>query len=360
MFCTNCGARQNDDAKFCTNCGATLTPVEPVKPAPAPIPNDTGWKGNGAVPGGERVQIQQDMPQKKHGKAGLVVAVIVIFLALVGVGVGAFLTKGFGLLGVMPKGSMNDYSWGELSKISDEIAACESDEAALQVAQSYNLVGTDGQLDGTQTKSFTLTDGTPAEAVIIGFRHDDRTDGGKAGITFMFRGCVATHAMNVERTNAGGWEQSEMRSYLNNDVMDRLPDDLRNGIVAVDKSTNNAGESTSADCVTVTSDSLWLLSNVEVVGEMDAADYKGMKESTADINNAEGNQYLLFKNWGPMPTGTSETMVKSDPDGAAVGWWLRTALPTTDDAFLAFSDSGKARVNGISDELYGVSPCFSL
>ena len=166
--------------------------------------------------------------------------------------------------------------------------------------------------------------------------------------------------MNAERTNAGGWEQSEMRSYLNNDVMGRLPEDLRNSIVAVDKSTNNAGESASADCVTVTSDSLWLLSNVEVVGEMDAADYKGMKESTADINNAEGSQYLLFKNWGPTPTGTSETMVKSDSDGAAVGWWLRTALPTTDDAFLAFSDTGKARVNGISDEMYGVSPCFCL
>ena len=31
-FCTNCGAKLADDAKFCTECGATVEPLpsEPV------------------------------------------------------------------------------------------------------------------------------------------------------------------------------------------------------------------------------------------------------------------------------------------------------------------------------------------
>ncbi len=35
MFCSRCGARNDDDAKFCEKCGADLTTM-PRPPAPAP------------------------------------------------------------------------------------------------------------------------------------------------------------------------------------------------------------------------------------------------------------------------------------------------------------------------------------
>ncbi len=42
MFCTQCGAQQEDNARFCTVCGAALqqaepTPVAVEQPAPAPV-----------------------------------------------------------------------------------------------------------------------------------------------------------------------------------------------------------------------------------------------------------------------------------------------------------------------------------
>lgn len=359
MFCTNCGARQNDDAKFCTNCGATLTPLEPVKPAPAPAPNDAGRVEGGSASSGERAQRQQSMPQKKRGGVGRVVAIVVILLALAGVGAGAFLTKGFGLLGVIPKGSVNDYSWSELSRISEEIAACESDEAALQVAQSYNLVDVNGQLDGTQAKRFELTDGTPAEAVIIGFRHDDRTDGGKAGITFMLMDCVSTHVMNADRTNAGGWEQSEMRSYVNTELASLLPNDLREQIVSVKKLTDNVGRTDSLDSVTVTSDIMWLLSNSEVVGSMMPEDFDESTRYVVDINNAEGAQYQLFRTINVDRLGTTEALRKSI-DGSPVTWWLRSPYPSSEEGFMAIGSTGKARSGGNSDNVFGVAPGFCL
>ena len=358
MFCTNCGAKQDDGARFCTNCGAVLTPLTgesapsiqenrsaPASSAPvydAPLTQSADDLAQESVSDSgprKKKRTTKRTPKKKRGRIGRVVTMTLVVLAIAGACIAAFLTKGFGLFGVTPKASANDYSWTELSRISSEIAACESDEAALQMAQSYNLLNA---------------------AVIIGFRHDDKTEGGKAGISFMVKNCVSTHAMNAEATNAGGWEQSDMRSYLNDEFINRLPDDLRSVVVAVDKSTNNIGKTTSPDCVTKTSDSLWLLSNVEVVGEMDPVNYRGMKTSTAEINNIEGGQYQLFQYWSPAPTGISETMIKSGVDGEAIGWWLRTALPTSDDVFLAFDDAGKARVNGISNEMYGVSPCFCL
>lgn len=348
MFCTNCGARQNDDAKFCTNCGATLTPLEPVKPAPAPAPNDAGRVEGGSASSGERVQRQQSMPQKKRGGVGRVVAIVVILLALAGVGAGAFLTKGFGLLGVIPKGSVNDYSWSELSRISEEIVACESDEAALQVAQSYNLVGTDGQLDGTQTKSFMLTDGTPAEAAIIGFRHDDRTDGGKAGITFVLKGCITVHAMNAETTNVGGWEQSEMRAYLNNDMLARLPEDLCGAVAAVDKSTNNLGGDGVARSVTKTSDSLWLLSTTEVFGSED--------------EETEGSQYALYSSIGSddvRPDALVKDIANEGEETRSMTWWLRSPTQGTDSQFDAINSKGSLQ-GGDSQHALGVVFGFCL
>lgn len=348
MFCTNCGVRQNDDAKFCTNCGATLTPAEPAKPAPAPAPDDMSRVQGGPVSSDERIQRQHGIPQKKRGGVGRVVAIVVILFALAGVGVAAFLTKGFGLLGVMPKGSMNDYSWSELAKISEEIAACESDEAALQVARGYNLVGTDGRLDGTQAKSFTLTDGTPAEAVIIGFRHDDRTDGGKAGITFVLKGCIAVHAMNAETTNVGGWEQSEMRAFLNNDMLARLPEELRSAVTAADKSTNNLGGNGVAQSVTRTSDSLWLLSTTEVFG--------------SEGEETEGSQYALYRSNGSddaHPDILVKNIANEGEEARPMTWWLRSPTRGTDSQFYAINSKGSLQ-GGDSQHALGVVFGFCL
>lgn len=115
--------------------------------------------------------------------------------------------------------SVDDYSWEELSEISEEISKEATEEDAIEVAKKYNLVNSDGELDGTQTKTVQLTDGTTATVQIAGFLHDDKADGGKAGVTFIFKDCIGEHDMNSSNTNAGGWEASQMRSYLNSDAL---------------------------------------------------------------------------------------------------------------------------------------------
>ena len=254
-------------------------------------------------------------PKKNGAKIGAVAAVVVVLVVLVA----GFATNWFGLAGVQPKeavggcpassqntegqqgadatvqgaaeqqgdaaagdaqggsqgaagaavkSAVEAYTWDELSQISAEIGAAGDEAAAIEVAKKYNLCTPEGKLDGTQVKSVTLADGTQTTVQIVGFAHDDKTSGGKAGITFIFGDCVGEAPMNPTDTNAGGWEASQMRGYLNSDVMTLLPEDLKSAIVPVDKLTNNVGKTQDISAVTATSDSLWLFSLAELAGQV--------------------------------------------------------------------------------------------
>lgn len=76
--------------------------------------------------------------------------------------------------------------------------------------------------------------------------------------------------MNSTDTNAGGWEASQMRAYLNGDWRTQLPQDLDAVIVPVDKLSNNVGETDAVSAVTTTSDALWLFSLSELAGAVPA------------------------------------------------------------------------------------------
>ena len=96
------------------------------------------------------------------------------------------------------KSAVEAYTWDELSQISAEIGAAGDEAAAIEVAKKYNLCTPEGKLDGTQVKSVTLADGTQTTVQIVGFAHDDKTSGGKAGITFIFGDCVGEAPMNSD------------------------------------------------------------------------------------------------------------------------------------------------------------------
>lgn len=199
-----------------------------------------------------------------------------------------------------------------------------TDSQALALAEHYQLVNSDGRLDGTQTKSFTLTDGTRCTAQILGFRHDDLSDGsGKAGISWLFTDIVATHQWNPTNSNSGGWKASSLRAYMNGELYNLLPAELKAAIKPVDKFTNNVGVTPNvADSasITKTSDRLWALAVVEAWGYGD--DYP--------LYNAEGSQYQLYED-AKIVAGSDEdhdgggvhSALRKSGSGTSV-WWLRT------------------------------------
>lgn len=233
--------------------------------------------------------------------------------------------------------SVDDYSWEELSEISEEISKEATEEDAIEVAKKYNLVNSDGELDGTQTKTVQLTDGATATVQIAGFLHDDKTDGGKAGITFIFKDAIAEHDMNpkrnlsggpgrasaIARSNAGGWEGSAMRAWLSTEGLSMLPPDLADRIVAVDKKTNNVGETADVSSVTTTSDKFWLFSRTEVYGvDKDSYNY--------EICSAEGAEYKLFRDCNVGLNRDYQFLEDGFNVPESMGyWWLRSPNPSS-------------------------------
>lgn len=151
-------------------------------------------------------------------------------------------------------------------------------------------------------KDITLSDGETITLQIYDFLHDDKPDGTKAPLTIGMKHLMAAKAeMNNTNTNAGGWEESQMRTVTLPGILQKLPSELQAVICEVIKKTYAGNQST--DIVT-TADMLFLLSDVEVGAEFDAE---------------VGKNYSIF----PV-TGGGRIKKLSNGSGKAYDWWLRS------------------------------------
>ena len=164
-----------------------------------------------------------------------------------------------------------------------------------------------------------------ADVEIIGHNHDNLSDGsGKAPLTFF---CVdlpqILHRMNEDSINDGGWQTSEMREFINVDLFNSLPSELRSIIKPVYKISD--GGSTNKTLVT-TIDSCWLASYDEV----------GL---TPGNNNLSG-QGELYSSIFSSDKNSRKKYITDDT--ATGGWWLRTSYYSlnSDSMFWRVTNSG--------------------
>ena len=167
--------------------------------------------------------------------------------------------------------------------------------------------------------SAKLTNGKTLEYRIVGINHDDLADGsGKAGLTFEATNTVlGAQRMNATQTNAGGWEQSELRSRVNSgDLWSLLPSELQSKVKTVKKMTDNKGGGT-AGTPSATADKVFLLSTTEVYGNL----------------QSDGAQYEYYKSKG---------VTTSSYSGASSGGnhWTRSVYPYYSTNFRCVFNSG--------------------
>ena len=395
MFCTNCGAQIPDGVKFCTNCGTPVRSsgqgrrtVESATPGPdatvvAPRPQpDPAAPTRVAAPAPAVPRRHDEHPTAPAGAGGgmTVLAVVLAILAVCAVvACAGVMTGWFGLAGPAGEESdsavaldepgekdekdekderpevrsaVADYSWGELSQISALISAAGDDASALEVAKEYHLCSADGRLDGTQAKSLTLADGTTVTMQVAGFNHDDRADGtGTAGITFVSRGTVGTRQMNSSDTTAGGWRDSGLRSWMNSELLGRLPSEVSDVVVPVSKLTNSVGETTDVSAVVATSDTLWTLSYSEIGGQMSTDD-----PGHDAVYNAEGAQYQLFSDLGVRWDSPNQIL----QIGGVERWWERSPDPLDGRYFMCVGDDGTPWYAHLPTKECGVVMCFCV
>ena len=240
--------------------------------------------------------------------------------AILGIGATAVATRGFGLL---HSRELDGYGWDELAELAARVAAASSDEEGLAIAQGAGLVNADGRLTDERVKRFSLADGTPAEAQLVGLRADARSGGqGVAGLSFLMRTPVARRAMNDD-ARLGGWEQSSLRSWMADELPELLPSELVSNVVAVDKLTNNAGAARDASVITATSDTFWVPSMSELCGYQGPETFSEEYAYLSALYSGEGNQYQLFYELGISGLTANERLVRR-VDDQPVYWWERT------------------------------------
>ncbi|MDO4798365.1 MAG: DUF6273 domain-containing protein [Coriobacteriales bacterium] len=231
---------------------------------------------------------------------------------------------------IEPK-KLNDYTWDELSRISAEISAAPDDEEGRSVAQHYGLVDENGALS-QDTKQIVLNDTRALDVRLAGIRHDDRADdNGKAGLTFMTVGAWDKRPMNEGGGIEGGWEKSDLRSWLATDAKAMLDDDLAKALIPVNKLTNNVGLTSSEDSVTNTADELWVFSPCEVCGEIrwDVEEYK-QKRGLQDVDGLlglEGSQYEVFEQAGVSDSSDPNGFLSLEQSTGTMPWWYRSPYP---------------------------------
>lgn len=154
------------------------------------------------------------------------------------------------------------------------------------------------------TKPVTLTTNKVIELQIAGFNHDTYSDGVTVPVTFVMKDCLNTKAMmNNSDTNSGGYPASAMKTYVETNIYNKLPSDLKAIVAPVKKKCyttyNQASSLSEADY------NVWLLAEAEV---FDSVSYT--------IGNGEGTKYPIF---------TDNASRVKKVNGSANRWWLRSA-----------------------------------
>ena len=136
---------------------------------------------------------------------------------------------------------------------------------------------------------------------IYGFGHDEIAGGGNAGITFGLKNLMDNiQVMNWSSTSANGFTGSYLYSWLNNDLLCSLPEDLQAAIkVAVKKTADSSGLHTEPM-------KIFLFSEIECFASRPYSFY------------GEGYPYQIFTD------NNSRSKKLSNGAGQPAEWWERS------------------------------------
>ena len=191
---------------------------------------------------------------------------------------------------------------------------------------------------GTHTLRIANTS-TPSECSTAGFSQT------ACGFVLEFADIITTHIMNDTDTNVGGWPATSMRTFVNNDIYNAIPSEIKNAII---DTTAVSGHGKSDTKNFTSTDKLYLLAPREIWSDF-SQEFDTAKDltRTLDYYTAQG-----------VTTSSYSGAIKKNGSSAA-NWWHRSAYSNYSNYFHYVNFSG-AHNYTYSDTAYGVSPAFRL
>ena len=219
---------------------------------------------------------------------------------------------------------------------------------------------------GTHTLRIANTS-TPSECSTTGFSQT------ACGFVLEFADIITKHAMNDTVTNEGGWPATSMRTFVNNDIYNALPSEIKNAIIDTTVVSGH-GESDTENFTST--DKLYLLSTAEVwantisssnivnkgndniaVFSLPAPDI--INPRVGDNARNATRQLDYYKNLGVIIDSDYSGAIKKNGTTAS-GWWLRSIISTHSYHFYSVHDNGFWEDDYGVTSTYGVSPAFRI
>ena len=205
---------------------------------------------------------------------------------------------------------------------------------------------------GTHTLRIANTS-TPSECSTSGFSQT------ACGFVLEFADIITKHNMNPAGTykgttyqygwNVDGWPATSMRTFVNNDIYNVIPSEIKNAII--DTTVVSGHGSTSGETNFTSTDKLYLLSTAEVwaQGSSNTIEYDTARDVTRQLD--------YYKNLGTSTSNYSGAIKKNGTSDSY--WWLRAARSTYTYYFLRVYNNGDWADNDAYDT-NGVAPAFRL
>ena len=188
---------------------------------------------------------------------------------------------------------------------------------------------------------------TPSECSTTGFSQT------ACGYVLEFADIITTNVMNSTNTNVGGWPASAMRTYVNTDIYNALPTELKNGIIDITVVSGHG--STAGEANFTSTDKLYLLSTHEVWEDVDGNTSSGIdRYDTAYANTRQLDYYK-----GLNVTTSSYSGAIKQNNGSNAWWWLRSAYSNYTYDFYDVLSNGYDSLNPARND-GGVSPAFRI
>ena len=166
------------------------------------------------------------------------------------------------------------------------------------------------------------------------------------GFVLEFADIITTHKMNDKRTNVGGWPATSMRTFVNNDIYNAIPSEIKNAII---DTTVVSGHGKSDTENFTSTDKLYLLTLKEIYTDWGAISYDTAKDLTRTLD--------YYTNIGVTTSSYSGAIKKNGTSPAR--WWFRAAGSSANRNFCGVSSNGRYNTD-YATYTYGVSPAFRL
>jgi hypothetical protein len=194
---------------------------------------------------------------------------------------------------------------------------------------------------GTHTLRVANTS-TPSECSTTGFSQT------ACGFVLEFADIIRRHKMNDTSTNVGGWPASSMYTFVNNDIYNAIPSEIKNAIIDT-VVVSGHGKSDTENFTST--DKLYLLAPKEIYS--DWSTYQYANDTAKDLTRTL-DYYISIG----VTTSSYSGAIKKVGTSADY-WWLRAASSDNTYPFLLVLNNGDWTYFS-AETTNGVAPAFRL